>query len=76
MCNYTRTYIYFAIFVKKYLNLAVFYLKNIYFPPFRLHTLKLCDFSPISVMFYEAVECKLQKICLLCLRTKKTKKRI
>ena len=61
MCNYTRTYIYFAIFVKKCLNLAVFYFQNIYFPPFRLHTLKLCDSSSRYFIFYEVVECMLQK---------------
>ena len=61
MCNYTRTYIYFAIFVKKCLNLAVFYFQNIYFPPFRLHTLKLYDSSSRYLIFYEVVGCMLQK---------------
>ena len=61
MCNYTRTYIYFAICAKKCLNLAVFYFQNIYFPTFRLHTFKLCDSSSRYFIFYEVVGSMLQK---------------
>ena len=61
MCKYTRTYIYFAIFVRKDLNLSVFYFKNIYFLPFRHHNLKLCDSISRYFIFYELVECMLQK---------------